>query len=307
MSSGGGGGSSGTVNFPGYMKILHSDWLNSGDGSTGAGVKLTAGNSITDLIDAAVTTSPYSGEIAFDPDINIAIMVAELANFKSEVDGIDELTFWDAYAVLMKATVDNKIVDETSITTRTTAHAAILDDRLTTEVLPRFKEGMRDINAVQTSSFVIGQSVLEAFNTRDVAEFDGKLRLDAYSQRNQMIVQGVNDMMQILSAKLSFHDSLAKFTGELYRATSVLKKEELAEQLDIDSHDYRWSLELFTLGANVLASISGASSMTQAGPSTAQSVMGGAISGAAVGKTIGGTGRASAIGAIGGALLGAAG
>lgn len=297
---GGGGSASGTIDFPAYMKVVHGDWLDN-DGVD----KISANNSVTAIIDAGVAASPYSGETAIDPDAAIAAFIAELAEFKTEVDTVDELTFWDQYALLMKATIDDDIIDNTSIGLVTTAHAAMLADRLTTEVLPRFQTGMRDINAVQSSSFVIGQAVLEAFNTRDVADEDAKLRLQSYSQRNNMIASGVQDMMTILSARLTFKDSLAKATAEMNRVKTVLEKEELAEQLDIDSHDYRWSLELYSLGANVLAAISGATTNTIKGPSTAQSVMGGAISGAAAGAAIGGkkgAGYGAAIGAIGGFL-----
>jgi len=296
----GGGGASGTVDFPEYMKLVHHDWLNN-EGTDVIG----ASHSVTAIIEAGIAASPFAGEVAYDPDADIALFIAELGRFSTAVDSIDELTFWDQYALLMKATVDDNIIDETSMLAATTAHSDMLDDRLTTEVLPRFEQGMRDINAVISSSFVIGKAILEGFNTRDVADFDAKLRLQAYSQRNQMIASGVSDMMRMLSARLSFRDSIAKATAEMYRVKAVLKKEELTEQLDIDQHDYKWSLDLYQAGGNVLAAISGASVSTQQGPTTAQSVMGGAINGAALGKSMSDTPRGTVIGAIGGALAGA--
>ncbi len=296
---GGGGSTSGTVDYPAYMKTVHGEWLDNFGADT-----IGAGQSITHLIAAGVSNSPFSGEIAYAPDTDIAFFTNALADFETAVDGVDELTLWDVYANNVKATVDTDIIDETTIAAATTAHETILADKLTTEILPRFETGMRDMNAVMSSSFVIGKAVIEGFNSRSVADFDAKIRLQSYSQRNQLIQAGISDTMSLLSTRLSFRDSVAKASVETYRIKAVLKKEEIIEQLDIDSKDYKWGLELYQFGGNILSSISGSAVSTMRGPSTAQSVLGGAMGGAAAGYQVGG-GKGAAIGAIGGGILGA--
>ena len=293
---GGGGGSSGKSDFPDYMKNLHSEWLSNGNAAGVPNVLLSAGNDITSLLDSAISTSPYQGEVAYNPDVDIATFVSALNTFETDLGTALD---WDVLLSTANTQVSSVINDSAAIDAVTAAHGAILDDRLISEVLPRFQAGMRDINAVVSSSFVTGQAILEAFNTREVAEFDAKLRLQSQGQNNQYVMEGVKDQLELLKIKLSMRESIAKVTIEAMRIKVVMKKEEIDDQLDMDEKDYRWGLDLFQHGANVLGSIAGSAVSNQKVPSKTSSVLGGALSGAASGAMIGGP-----VGAGVGAVLG---
>ncbi len=280
--SGGGGSSSGKVDYPAYMKEAHGDWLDR-DGAA----DIEVGHSITELINAGIDNSPYSGEVAYDPDEDITAFLAALVEFDTEVDSIT--TTW--VSLLSTITIDAT----TQIDTAVVAHAALLDDRLTTEVLPRFQAGMRDINAVISSTFVLGQSTIEAFNTREVADFSAKARL-----QNLALKSGERaDTLSLLQLKLQYRDSVTKAIIEARRIKVVMKKEELEEQLSIDEKEYKWPCELYQYGSNVLSSISG-SAISVGDKIQKGSALGGALSGAAAGAMIG-----SSTGVPGGTLVGA--
>lgn len=300
---GGGGSSSGSVDYPVYMKTIHGDWLDRAGAST-----VAAGESVNELIHAGVANSPFAGELAYDPDNDIAAFLAAMADYSTDVDAINPTVDWANYVDLAITKIGTDLYSETEINAVTAAHGAILDDRLTTEVLPRFQAGMRDVNAVISSSFVVGQAVLEGFNTREVAEFDAKLRAQNYSEKNRYIMQSVQDNMRMGELLLKSKDSYARALIEAYRIKAVLKKEELTEQLDIDVKDYKWGLELYQFGGNILSSISGSAVSTKDGSSTSGSALGGALSGAAAGAIVGSEilpGWGTAIGAAGGAIAGA--
>jgi hypothetical protein len=294
LAKGGGGSSSGIVDYPAYMKTVHEAML----GSTGTT------HHICTLIDAAIATSPYSGETAYDPDSDITAMLTAIGDLDTAINTLDGFGDWATIVATVKGVVDSSIVDDTTIDATADAQAAMLADKLTTEVLPRFETGMRDINAVISSSFVIGKSVLEAFNTREVSDLAAKLRLQAYSQRNQMILTGAQNTLQHIANVIAYKDSLAKTWAEGYRIKTVFKKEEVGENLDIQAKDYVWGIDLFQYGANLLGSIAGSAINTMKPPSTTQSVIGGAMSGAGAGYQASGSWQGAAIGAIGGAILG---
>lgn len=298
-SSGGGGSTSGTVDYPSYMKMLHANML-SGTIDPVAGPIIEhfdAGHCLLNTIEEAQLTSPYTGEDAYDPDADIALFIAALATYSSAVSAVS--TTWSDY-ITDAITGADEAIDETSLDAATTAHGDILDDRLTADVLPRFQTGMRDINAVISSSFVVGEAILEAFNTREVADFDAKLRVQSYGQRIQLISQGVRDGISLQQLKLAYSESVSRLTTENYRIKVVMKKEELDEHLDVLYKDYTWGIELYQFGANALGSIAGSSvSAGQKGPSKFQSALGGAMSGAATGAAMsGGNPYATAAGAV---------
>lgn len=279
---GGGGGSSGAVDFPAYMKTVHGEWLD----NTGADT-IEANQSVTALIKAGIGASPYTGETAYNPDTSITAFITRIDNYETLIDALDETTLWNSY-------ITNAInaTTETVIDTSVAAHAAILSDRLTTEILPRFQTGMRDINAVISSSFVLGQAIIEGFNERSVADYDGKLRVT-------LLTEALKDQITLLNLKLQYNDAVAKTVVEANRIKVVMKKEQTDEQLEIDSNDYKWELELYQYGANILSSISGSAISTQKSPSKGMSSLGGALSGAAAGAVSG-----NPFGVIGGAVIG---
>ena len=85
--------------------------------------------------------------------------------------------------------IKEDLADESEVTASTDAHRAVLNDQLSSDVLPRFEAGMRDINAVQSSAFVIGRAIIEGMGARDVAKFDADLRYKAFLQRDQLLGQ----------------------------------------------------------------------------------------------------------------------
>jgi hypothetical protein len=66
--------------------------------------------------------------------------------------------------------------DNAAVSALTHAHADILDEQITDDVLPRFRAGLRDMNAITSSSYWIGVSNIEAKRDHDVANFDAELR-----------------------------------------------------------------------------------------------------------------------------------
>jgi hypothetical protein len=133
---------------------------------------------------------------------------------------------------------------------------------------------MRDINAVNSSAFVIGR---------------------------QIVASG------LIEAKLQAEQSLANLTVEMNRVAIVAKSEQVNTDRKIDEQDALWDLEVFQIGGNVLAGIGGGTIQKKGEqPSQIQSAIGGALSGAAAGAAIGSAvpGVGTAIGAGVGAALG---
>ena len=305
MGGSGGGGSSGKVDYPTYMKTIHVNMMTGAADEGSVTGLFGASNNLLAKIAAAEVTSPFTGEDAYDPDGDITAFLAALSTYQAAVVGFSEL--WSGYATDVVAEVDANIIEDATLSAATSAHGAKLDDRLTTDVLPRFQTGMRDMNSVVSSSFVIGQAVLEGFNTREVADFDAKIRLNSYGQRVQVIAEGIKDAIGLAQSRVQYEDAVVKTTVETYRIKAVLKKEELAEHLDIIKKDYTWGIDLFQHGSNALGSISGSAiNAGGGGPSTFQSALGGAMSGAAAGAAIGYMGGPWGVtaGAVGGALVG---
>ena len=127
------------------------------------------------------------------------------------------------------------------------------------------------------------------------------MRIASVDARSKLYLAATDQILKYLTQKYTWEESYVKIVIEAYRIKMVAKKEENAEDISIDEADAKWDLEVFQHGANVLAGIGGGVSGTDKRPSLAQSVIGGAMSGAAAGAMVGGP-----TGAIVGGILGAA-
>ena len=360
----GGGGGSGQVDYPNYMESQHGTWL--GDADT--------------LMDAARTANPWTGEVSYDPDEQLAIAWCAVCAFNTVVDGLDhrvdwhaimtqaqdvlgqvadetswessvaqaqdtigyiaDETEWEASMSQAKTTID-EIIDDTYISEASSAHNDILNDQLESVDLPKFKAGMADINAVMSSAFVVGQSIMHAYKERNVSKYAGDLGMRLHEQRNnligagaverlkfplmknQMVLKGTEDrlrlalqrnqmianssaeMVRFLLQEVDFKKAVSHMSVEEKRIHIVAKTEEVDEQQAIDENNALWNLSTLQYGANMMASIGGAAGMTGGNkkPSKAQSALGGAMAGAAAGSA-GGPGWGTAIGAVVGGVAG---
>ena len=279
--SSGGGGSSGKVEYPAYIEAIHKDWLN----NTGAD---TITSSVTDIMNANLGNSPYAAVAAFDPDVDIAAAESAVSDFEDLVDLLSNGTALN--------TLINEIVSEDRIDDQVAQFTASMDDKLLTQAYPAFEAGMRDINAVQSSAFALGRSIIEDSRLREITKFESSVRFKVHG----------DDALSIIAMKLQYQGAVAQTLSELKRIKMVIKNEETNLNIDIDDKDARWDIETFQYGANMMASPAGGTAMPgtpKVGMSKTQSTVSGAMAGAAIGTQVS-PGYGTAVGAVVGGVAG---
>jgi hypothetical protein len=327
MGGSGGGSSSGEIDYPDYMKHRHQYWLD---------------RMSTLIANTTSGASPFATATAYNPDSAVTYMLSAACNFETAVDDMEAttdfanaitnaITRFDALAET-PTWVDPSPAAADEISADVDAFESVQDDHIENDILPRFKAGMRDINAVQTSSFVLGQAYIEASGSRDVAKYQGDLRTKAYLLKDELMAKSAiaensfnlqletdrrrnitemnHDILQYMIQKIQFSQAVAHYLIEVRRMQIVAKKEQSDVNLLLDEQDAKWDLEAYQYGANMLGSIGGGTvtnSMSKA--SKISSALGGALSGAAAGTMVGSAvpGIGTAVGAAVGGIVGLAG
>lgn len=261
--SAGGGGSSGTVDYQTYQKEVHEDWLRQ--------VADTIDESVTDVMNSALGSSPFLMADAYDPSTEVAAILAAPGGLEALVDLLSSGTGLD---ILISS-----ILDESRITDSVTAFNTDLGVKADAEIYPRFEAGMRDINAVMSSAFVIGRANIAEQIVREVGKYEGELRYKAFG----------DDAIRVINMKLDYEKAVNHLKMEANRISIVANKEQVDTDIKYDEADATWDLEVFQYGANVLASIAGGVAQPKGPkqPSTAQSMIGGALSGVAAAGMMG--------------------
>ncbi len=293
-SSGGGGSTSGTVDYPAYMKTVHGLILD------GGGVD-TPTNSVIDAINAAYGGSPYAAATAYDPETAITAMETAITAFSGLATALAYHTDYDAIVNAAVAQYDDVIApDGVYVTDRVAAYTDDLNDALNAKVIPSFRAGMRDIGAVMSSAFTLGEAIITTDVTKQIAKFAADMYVQGDQNRIGNIEKATVVMANMLSNKVEYGRVLAALTVEQQRMKIIAMTEEEERNLEIDSLDAKWDLDLFQYASNVLAGIAGGTSsgVKDLGKSKLSSAMGGALSGAAMGAAM-----AFAVGSTGGAAL----
>lgn len=294
----GGGGQSGQVDYPDYIKRIHGYTLDDDQVDVPS-------SSVTTLVNSAIGSSPFSGEVAYDPTTPLGEMTDELTDFAVVVNGLDAETSWLSFMTTAKGFVDTEFSDTDEINAELEAFSDQLRDQLDMVVLPRFRGGMRDINAVMSSSFAIGESVIEASNQRDVNKFLADLRLKLKERKDDIIVRSASKMLEFEISSADVKKALTHYTAEVNRLSIVANKEQIDTDLYIAVQDGKWDLDAIMYIGNMISAVAGAATVREGidGPSTLKTAMGGALTGAGAGMMLGGP-MGAAAGGVGGLLMG---
>lgn len=248
----------GEIDFPAYMKTYHENVM--GDGN------LTS--DITQVINTAFNNNPFETMSPHDPSVEMSEIVSAVSEYYTLVSTLDYVQDW-------KGIVDQSGYNAAGVN----AYDQMLTDQLEANTLTKFDAQMRNIGAVMTSAFAIGQQMIYAFKNREVAKYAADLSREGVKQMIEMYGVKIEAMKSWMGAKI-----------ESKRMELVAQKEEQDAVNTISEAEAKWDLELFQYAGNVLSSISGAPSISkgQSQASSARSTLGGALSGAALGAGVGG-------------------
>ena len=159
FGGGGGGDTETTVRFAGYIEDKHKDFLN-----------ILAAQRASDI-----DSSPFANYTELPVDVAFFGTGYLISSFPS---------LYDMYGKFMAGldidTLYSQIFEDTvnapEINNLVSAEATMMDDDIEMNVLPRFQTGMRDINAVMGSSYVLGRAAIEDARVKSLSRFSAELK-----------------------------------------------------------------------------------------------------------------------------------
>jgi len=313
MGSSGGGGGSGRVDYPDYMKDWHTEFL-------GDIVSIGADLSLTEAMNAAMSgVSPYSSFVGVNVNDSFLGTGKVITDFGSPFTylttyaGIDFDTALEGYRNADKSGVgvflDGSIE---KITDLVNAESAVLDADLDLLVLPKFRAGFRNANAVLGSAFVIGEAIIRAQKSRDLTKSAAILNAEAYKINADLALRNEQIILDFATKKILSKRDIAATAMDFAKIYTVARTETDDANIEMAAKDRLWDLKVFQYGGNFLGSISGSAVSTDSGKGSkvasvasatiAGGVMGGMMAGAQAGGLTGPQG--AVIGAVVGAAYG---
>lgn len=302
--SGGGGGSSGKVDFPAYMKTFHGIALDNNGLDT-------VNVSVVDAMNYAMDgNSPYAGFVPLSAED------AMLGSGKVITDFPTPFAQLVAYGALDFDTLFQGYKVNTNLAEYNASKAArleaifdaesdLLDDEINISTLPQFQAGMRDINAVMSSAFVIGTANIWDTKTKALAKNDAIIRWEAEKLGADLAIKADQLADQLAVHALEMKKQLVAMTADLTKLYAVMRSEMDDFELETRAKDLLWDIKVFQYGGNFLGAINGSALPVDKGESLRSRLAGGisgALSGAALGASFGPWG--ATIGGVAGGLAG---
>jgi len=268
MGSGGGGGSSAPANtqsmirYAPYIEAKHTNFLETVYSSREAVINDSPFSDYTDIeVDDAFFGAGYT----------IASFPALYDMFGKFMAGLDIEVLWDQ---IYESTLESSVVNDL-----VSAEGELLDDEIAENSLPRIQTGMRDMNSVMSSSFVVGKSILEDTRTKVINKFSADLKYR---------------LIPIAQERWQSHLNWNKLVIGMY---SEIMKLYFSAKTDVDEVNYAmaakerlWPFTVLDFERAALGALQGATNSKSdvAGASTTARVLSGALSGAAMGAMVGG-------------------
>lgn len=279
MSMGGGsksGGSNTTrIRFADYIEYAHLMYI----------------GRVGNYGDAVRGNSPYTSFVPIDFDDAIYGVGYTLANFPSLYDMYGKFIGGLDINALFEQVL-SQVANTETVQNLSQAHRDLLDDDIEQKVLPRFRAGMRDINSVMSSTFLMGEAVIEQGKIKTLAEYDAKMQYGL-----------VSIAINVFSQQLQWNQHAVASYLEIIKASAAIKIDENRLNYEIFAKDYLWPFTVMNYEMGIIGALQGAMNQTttnNTGVSPASSAIGGAMSGAALGASVGGVPGALIGGALGG-------
>ncbi len=267
MGGGGGGGSqpadtSQTIRYAPYIETRHANFL------------ATIYNTRVSIIGSS-PFSEYTDIIIDDAFFGAGYTIASFPSlydmYGKFMAGLDIEALW--------AQIYEDTLESPAINTLVSAESDLLEDEIEENSLPRLQVGMRDINSVMSSSYLVGKSILSDTKTKLVSKFSADLKYQ---------------LIPIAQRRWEAHLDWNKTVVSIY---AEIMKLYFSAKIDVDEVNYSmaaknllWPFTVLDFERAALGALQGATNSKSdvAGASTASRVIGGALTGAAMGAMVGG-------------------
>lgn len=277
-SGGGGGDSVTTMRYAPYIESRHASFL-----ATVASYRAsTTGDSpFTDYDDIVLDVG------FFGTGYTIASFSSLYDMYGTYMSGVDLDVLYGA--------IFEDTVNASEIKNLVSAEAELLDDDIETNVLPRFQTGMRDLNAVMSSSFKIGGAVIEDARVKSLAKFSAELKY------------------RMISVATDRWKTQLEWNRAAITTYAEIMKLYFSAKMDVEDFNYSmaaknklWPFTVLEYERAALGALEGAATTTSdvAGSSKMAKAISGALAGAAMGAMA--FPANPALGAVGGGFLGLA-
>ena len=246
-----GGANAGDINFPRHMLALHRAWLtgNSDINYTDSTLQAMPGGwrSAADEMESAKDSSPFEGVSPYDPQGDIDYATEAANAFSGFVNGLDPAqSVVDAFGAADTA-ADNLLGDGLD--------GSELDSYISSAV----SNSESRLSGFDAFGIVYTTDALEGIVDAASSKYSALASLLAADYKPQIKIGLTGSIVQMRSLEAQVKNSFVALAIEYAKMASTAMNDKYLKDVELESKDMLWNLELFKYPSVVMGSIGGGS------------------------------------------------
>lgn len=207
--------------------------------------------------------SPYELVEAFDPDDAIDSIADRFTTFDGFVADLDP----DAEITAAMSRASTEVDAEIGPTTYITAVVNASETRTRGQHLrdvSRAAVGFFETRSVMSTTYDVAMAYLEAQRQLQLNDESTRLHLQAQMERTDAILRLADAYLAQVARRLEAERIATALNFDIKRAEVTAKQDQTEFNLDVETRDATWDLELFAYHAQALGSLQGISTLPRA-------------------------------------------
>jgi hypothetical protein len=224
------------------------DWFGSGN---------TTFN-VADLVYAASTNvggSPFESVAAYNPDTLLADIEAALDLMEASVEGLSDSVLIDA--IDLASNYIDTLMGDSNISDLTALYSQRQDTAYARDVANLYA-GLWEGGAIIGTQTFVAAALLKNERNREVAEYEKSLEVSNQGQRTQLLSQLVSLAVDITLRKMQARQAYVGTRMDYARMATLTKQDQMEKDLEYETRDATWDLDLIQYAQNALGAIYGA-------------------------------------------------
>ena len=235
-------------------------------------------NDVGYKVDRLIDESPYEDFSNITVDDGFFGAGYALASFPSLYDMFGKFMAGLDIEVLSNQMMEDT-VNSSTVGELVRAESELLQDHVDTKIMPKFQTGMRDINSVMSSSYIVGKAIIADSQVKALSKFSGELKY------------------RLVSVAVEKWKAHLQWNQGVIESYSRILKLFVAAKMDTEEHNQRlaaknslWPFTVLEYQRAALGALQGATNQGGGGAESSQigKSIGGAMSGAATGFMVSG-------------------
>lgn len=240
---GAGGGFSGKIDFPNYMRNFHGDYL--------------IDNAAVLIPILLAGASPYNSAFAYDPDTDVDTSQERMDAYTEAVDALVPSDDIQGFLTDASDIVDTELLPDSYITDQATAFE-VTNKPAYLRAVQNTSAGMQDVNSVHNSAFIIGLAIMESEFQNSIDSFTANLKMQRDQLRTNAVISVTGLMAAAYQLRLNTLNQAAGMQLENARFVVAAKQNQYDKDIELDVRDLLWDFDVLDRGGMVLGAINGA-------------------------------------------------